>query len=95
MSDRQQVQFNRKAGETPQSKPADPPVVLPAPKDRFDNALPSFVNCLAAFGRDLLSKIADLYVVRSYLNAAQSLLVISAFSSKGTTITIGAAINLF
>src|SRR5512136_225428 len=94
MGGRQQMQFNRKAGKTPQSKTANPPIVLPAPEDGFYDRLPLFIDCLPTFSLEFLPNLADLRMIYHYFNAPKSTRMFGALCTKRTVLAIRATINL-
>jgi hypothetical protein len=94
MTNGQQVQLSRKTGEHPQPKTAYSPIVLPAPENGFNNGLSLFADCLPVLRIDFLSNPADLYVVRSHINAAKPARMFRACGTNQTGITIGTTINL-
>src|SRR5512143_3785303 len=71
VGDRQQMQFRREPGPAPQAKPANPPIVLPAPEDSFDDLSPS-IDCLGSIGLELVSNLAHLRVIRPNFDTAES-----------------------
>jgi len=93
MCDCQQMQFGRKTGESPQTEAPNPPIVLPAPKDRFNDSLPLFIDGFRAFCIELLPNYADLFMVRSQLKAAKSTRIVRALRPKGTFMTIRTSVD--
>jgi len=76
--------------QDPVNDGAEPPVVLQAPEDRFNDPLPLLVDRFPAFRVEFLAKLADLCMVRSQLNTAKSFRTVRAPHAKGTNVAIGA-----
>src|SRR5512135_278815 len=94
VGNRQQMQFSRKTGQSPQAEAANPPVMLPSSEDRLDDCFSFPIDPSGSFVLEPLPDVSHLRMIRPHLNSAESTRIICAQFAHGTPIAILAAVDL-